>query len=179
MFTTNFINLTKLFALAEGASSGYSCVDCNGISFNASLSHITYGFLSYMDYGRCRTQPSDYVSGATSSYAGVYFGTGTTPPTRADFNLEGLLTSGLSVSSGNRLYVADGSNYAYRCTYTLTNTTESDITIREIGLFAPVFAASAKCYTTLMERTVLDEPITITPGETRLVTSKITFHHTQ
>lgn len=48
------------------------------------------------------------------------------------------------------------------CTATITNTSDSDITVREIG-----YVRSYRYEAVLMERTVLENPVVIAPNETR------------
>lgn len=178
MFTNNMVNFMKGAALDGGSSSYVQITDCNGRSVSTNIANILCGFLYYMDTARCRTQPTSYASSILNSYPGVYFGTGSTPANKADYKLENLLTSGLSITDGTRQYIDEGNGvHSYYVTFAVKNTTEAEINIYEIGLFSPI-PASSKYYCTLMERTVLTEPITIAPGATKLVTYKITFNQT-
>ena len=124
------------------------------------------------------SQPSD----GSKAYPGVYFGTGRTPANKADYCLESPITSGLSVGNPSSTVKASKGNgiYTVSATFTLTNTTEEEINIWEIGLFTGLaYYQITKYYTcpVLMERTVLTEPITIPAGETNVVTYTLTFKH--
>lgn len=64
--------------------------------------------------------------------------------------------------------------YSISGLYTVRSTSEEEINIYEIGCFALV--KSGSYYPVLIERTVLSDPITIAPGEVKLVTYKVTFN---
>ena len=120
-------------------------------------------------------------------YPGVYFGSGSTPANKNDVTLESPITSGLNIINPASLgYSNDGNGkYTVSADYVLRNDTNADIILREVGIFTPTtesnvsgsFTADVKLHLCLMERTVLAEPITIHPGESKLVTYKITFNH--
>ena len=89
------------------------------------------------------------------SNGGVAFGNGTSGPSVDDYTLSGSLvtaftSSALMSKTGNTITV----------TYTLTAT--EDITISEIGLFSLYYNGNR--YPFLVERTLLDEPVTIPAG---------------
>lgn len=96
-----------------------------------------------------------------TSNAGIVLGSGTAPATRSDYKLENQITSGLTHlvttitdEDGNRTYKL-----------TLNSTTSEPITIGEIGIMGMFLTGggSGTNYA-LMERTVLDEPVTIPAG---------------
>lgn len=182
MFTDNLIKFTELAALVNSSTSSgasRSFKDCTGASVTCSFNVLQDGFLGWMDYGRCRQLPTTYASSSSGAYPGVYFGTGSTPASKADYTLESPITSGLSISSGTRLYADEGNGvHSYHATFVVKNTGSAEINISEIGLFSSVNSSTSKFYCVLMERTVLDAPITIAPGETKLVTYKLTFNQT-
>lgn len=92
---------------------------------------------------------------------GVYYilGRGTTPATVDDYNLEDMITSGLSCSWA--IAVDEDKDAIHKLT--LTSTSNEDITIGEIGIAGNVNVAG-NWYSVLLERTVLDSPITIPAG---------------
>lgn len=106
---------------------------------------------------------------ATTNQAngGVAFGNGTREPSMDDYTLSGSLVTAFTASAlmsktGNTITV----------TYTLTAT--ADITISEIGLFSLYY--SGNHYPFLVERTLLDEPVTIPAGGVGQVKYTITLN---
>lgn len=100
------------------------------------------------------------------SSGGVLFGTGNTAPTVDDYKLAGNIISGLSVTTVAT--TGEDENGIYReVTYTITNGNSNDVTIAEVGLtIIGHFGSSGQNsysyrYSALVERTVLDYPVTI------------------
>lgn len=98
-----------------------------------------------------QTRQTSYTSGA-----GVVFGTGDTTPTADDIKLSGSLVTTFTSSYSQTTGIDDQGPYV-RTLYTLTNTGSAAVTIKEIGLLAQ---AASSVYV-LVERTVLDKPVTI------------------
>lgn len=110
-------------------------------------------------------------NGVLSQYtpSGVVFGTGNTPPTVDDYALAGDIVTGL-VASKSYTYTKDDNGVTYEVVYTLTNSTSNDVTIAEVA----TMAHSAAC---LIERTVLEEPVTIPAGGVGQVTYTIRMNY--
>ena len=99
-------------------------------------------------------------------------GSGTTPPTLDDYNLESRITADLT---GQVIRTHDGTGIIY---INLTNSSSNPITISEIGYYA-------MCYTKedsysspvgcLLERSVFD-PVTIQSGEIAQIQYKININ---
>lgn len=112
---------------------------------------------------------------------GVLFGTGTTPPSGGDYALSGDIVDTITVSNV-RSHTVDDSGDTLTMVYTITNTGDTDITIGEVGLIAPFqYACTAsnnrKTVYPLIERTVLDKPITIPSGGVGQVTYTIRMNY--
>ena len=132
----------------------------------AALSAVDLG--AFWDCVRCGN-PS------TAKYSGIYLGTGTTPPQKSDYKLEAVIASGLSISNGRRLFLDEGNGkYSYSAQAVVKNTSGADITITEMGYYGYLSVGAI-----LFERRVLDNPITIKAGESKLLTNKITFNQSQ
>lgn len=159
----------------------------NGTNYTVYASHGIYGDIGYyLAFGRCRAivaehssvqNPTDYI------FPGVYFGSGSTPATKANYKLETPITTGLAISNTGVSIGADNGEYYARASYVLENTTAEDITIAEIGIFTAMTTKRVNSYSTntnfsnfLMERSVLDAPVVIAPGEIKTITYKITFN---
>lgn len=113
-----------------------------------------------------------------SGTAGVYFGTGSTPATENDYRLESPITSGLSFSNQSIAYTTDNEKVVMQSSYAVTNRTAEDITIREIGCTSYIPKYSSGSVLCMIERTVLDEPITIPAGDATSFTYKVTYNYT-
>lgn len=96
------------------------------------------------------------ISGGFSP--GIIVGSGTTPPTIDDYKLESMITAGLSAS-----VVAQGTD-SYIRILTITNTSDHDITISEIGTLGVGYYNQSTSFPMLVDRTVLDTPVTIPAG---------------
>ena len=180
MFTQNYIDLTK--ARFQGLME-QDVVDWEGQTRKVQLWYNNYqfdpGFL--LKYAATSTsKPASYEQYAGTS-RGVRFGTGSTPAAKADWDLENPMFSGLNISA-NTLVVSEEApgKYAAHNTFVVTNTTDAEINISEVGMYAPVNIMQSQTTTryhyALMERTVLDAPINIQPGASKVVTYKLTIN---
>ena len=112
---------------------------------------------------------------------GIYIGTGGTAPTPDDYTLESPLTSSsVSRTSGvsNASAILDENNnvIGVRRMITYQNITSNNIVVREIGTFWQVFySGSSITKLFLIERTVLDEPVTLEPNGTITVAFDVTY----
>lgn len=105
----------------------------------------------------------------TDTYnGGVIFGTGDTAPTFDDYKLSGSMITTITASAAASA-VQDNDGCTFVGTYTITNTGDEEITIKEIGLLLN----SKHGYRHLIERTVLDTSVTIPVGGVGQVTYTI------
>ena len=98
----------------------------------------------------------------SNSNNGIVVGSGRTPATIDDYKLESMITSGLSASIAKSI---DSDNDTI-IALTFTNTSSADITIGEIGYVGTVYIDNnfGGSKYVLLERTVLDSPVTIPAG---------------
>ena len=118
-----------------------------------------------------------YMGTIVKSYyggGGVMFGDGTTPVTLDDYKLSGNIITTIS-SSVSLSWDSDDEGCSGTALYTLTNSGDSAITISEVGLFSGVFSNNNMNY--MLERTVLDEPVTIEAGAIGQVTYTIRLNY--
>ena len=111
---------------------------------------------------------------------GVSFGTGTTPATASDYKLESTLDSTqITVSNPSAVSYSRGDTYEeYSVTFGVTNKTSNAITISEIGLTAvPYYSNSGTSVYVLVDRTVLETPVTIPAGQSKQITYTIRFNY--
>lgn len=188
MYTKNMVRLNQLFFFSGTYSSSISgFVNAAGTSFSATRQWLhEAGFLGLLKYGYAKTiVPYRGAQGSGTISTGVYFGSGSTPAKLDDYTLEIPITSGLKISNpSSEMYKKDGDKYFYLADFVLRNTSSSDITVSEAGLFVPLYNGSwpadqnsyyVKAYSTMIDRTVLDTPVVIPAGEARLFTYKFTF----
>ena len=109
----------------------------------------------------------------TSSSGGVSFGTGTAAGTEDDYTItQKVMNSGTGLAVTMNV-VQDGSTYTG--TYTITNSGSAAVTIAEVGLFGTCPYASSSSYLYLIDRTLLEEPLTIPAGGVGKVVYTITI----
>ena len=118
-----------------------------------------------------------------SETTGVSFGTGTTIATASDYRLENILNSEkINVVTPSEVsFSRFGAYEEYSVTFGVTNKTTYPITISEVGLTAkPFYFANGNNYThtyALVDRTVLDTPVTIPVGQSKQITYTIRFNY--
>jgi hypothetical protein len=188
MFTNNYINFRhNMFFGITGPGTNFNGIYGRSLVSPWGGTHNFYTSSSTShdwDIGRflatpvCNAIPTAMGANTTAAGAGVYFGTGTTPATRNDITLESPITSGLTVTKdGIAITANESGQYCVIGTYSVTNTGADDVNIWEIGCFAGIRTANSNGYTAiLMDRTVLDAPITIKAGETKTVNYGFEFN---
>ena len=103
---------------------------------------------------------------------GVCFGTGTATPTENDYTMtQKLLNS--STATVTASVTTNGSTITG--TYTIVNVGSSSITITEVGLFGNCMYSKNQSYCYLVDRTLLDEPLTIEAGAVGKIVYTITI----
>lgn len=112
---------------------------------------------------------TDLISSGTG--AGFVVGSGSTPATENDYKLDNLI-SGLTGSvSSSTVYDSETFSYAKQIDITLSNTTQNDITVSEVGRLVTVRTAATRgsnysdTEPILIFRSVLDTPIVVPAGE--------------
>lgn len=117
---------------------------------------------------------------STNGLGSVFFGDGDTTPTPNDYNLAGYMFTATDIDvTASVKTVVDDDGVATTGTYTITNKTDAEITIREVCVRARcMYAASSSSYTHFMlDRTVLDSPVTIPAGGVGQVTYTIRMNY--
>lgn len=162
MLTRNAQRLFQAFFFSGGSS--VPGINTGGTTDTNALSASSIASTSNV--------PNIFYCSSSYAQSGIYVGRGRTPATADDFDLEDLITSGLSSSSSSSSvdFINSENKVIKTKILTLTNKGSSPITIGEIATF---FYSSGKAY--MLDRTVLDEPVTINPGEAKTITYSIEF----
>lgn len=164
MITKNYKNFLKGILLGGDNAYNLTALQIKDVTNATRYACARFDSNSYFPYGV--TYTVKYNSNQQST--GIYVGTGTTPPTENDYQIENVITTGLSANTPtlNAALDADGNPYK-RYIITFTNTTASDITITEVGYVQCLSAANTAggfpsifAYT-LLDRTLLDTPLTV------------------
>ena len=146
-----------------------------GITQTLSASAYLFGIMLNEDH---RYTPSIYkVRTTLDSDGGVIFGTGNATPTIDDTTLSGNLVSGFSYNSSVSAK-RGGDGVTITALYTVINNNEEAITISEVALIANLYNNNTQAmYKGLLDRTVLDTPVTIPAGGVGQVVYTITFNY--
>ena len=127
------------------------------------------GYSDWMNLGgaiTATTARQAYIKNLQTTFGGnggVVLGTGTKAPTLEDYKLWGELIAGYTYSSSVE-NVVDETGQSITATYTITNNNDMAFTIGEVGVIASFTKNATSSEKALLERTVLDEPLTIQPG---------------
>ena len=109
---------------------------------------------------------------------GVSFGTGTTPATVSDYDLQNTLgNTQIRVTVPSAVSYSRGDTFdEYSVSFGVTNITDGTITISEVGLFSCA-SDSAYSYPFIVDRTLLDVPVTIPANQTKHIAYTIRFNY--
>ena len=106
---------------------------------------------------------------------GIYLGSGNRQESENDYNLQTRITTGLTAQTPSKVTGLDSDGNLYlEYLFTLTNTTENAIIVREIGYVQGIYAGTTVGSTVslknfLLDRTVLQTPVTIPAGESAAI----------
>lgn len=161
---------------------------CGAIQ-TASITAKHYDGTDIYIAGNPYSQPwGGFLSGAVSTEsAGIVVGSGDTAESESDYALANKITSGLagSVAQSTAYDSETGKTSAYSV-LTLTNSTASDIVIKEIGCYA-VFGTATELGGTistsggrrkcaLIDRTVLETPVTVPANGNAVIRYSFVFN---
>lgn len=161
MLTKNFyaIQASLLFRGGTFPVTKSDGTEANIVFYHSGSSYFAYAF----------------NGGNVTAYVGVGYinvGSGTTPATVNDYALETPITIGFSASISSFVSAQDsGAEIVYKII--LNNPASAGpMTVSEIGYYGRGYtsASSGGAIPLLMDRTVLDEPVTIPAGESRTIT---------
>lgn len=171
MFTNNFYKIMTSTLRGDGALSGVQAVDYTGTRRNL----YCYYSRAYSGMGFWTKMKTIYTSLNTASPC-VCFGDGTTPPSKDDYKLSGNIISTITATVTQNTTSDEGVT-VHSAVYNVSNTGSEPITITEIGMFGYWYYNSSGSSTYLLERTVLDTPVTIPAGGIGQVTYTIRMNY--
>ena len=170
MVTRNFLNLLAM-TLQDGSNRG------------GLLARAVNGECRYLMADGGQVFPYNPTKAVTLDAwaAGISVGTGNTAPTDENWNLESHISSGISLLLSETAYGVDGPGIPWvQYKITVTNTGSDPITVKEIGYKQtcastpyPNYNVDAATKVFLLDRTVLDTPVTIAAGDAGIVTYKL------
>ena len=168
MLTKNFYSYMK--AALQKTSATFTKPDGTTKMTGLSTNYIPMPPLSVMNSW-----------GSTVNKHGVSFGTGTTPADVSNYCLESILDdTQISVTVPSGVSFSRGDTFdEYSVSFGVTNKTAEAIIISEVGLTAIPYnsGSSNEVVYVLVDRTVLDTPITIPAGQSKQITYTIRFNY--
>lgn len=167
MFTNNYYVLFKSCVGGVAITQGATATD--GTKQDVAISNNQGALFFPMNI---TTTSSSYVSRSKTS-SGWAFGTGQTPPTLDDYWLSGTQITTLEIRS----VIAEYTDKAceVKKTYTLQNTGTETVTIREMAAIASGYKSYNSTFPTMINRIVLDTPLTLAPDEQGVITYTFTL----
>ena len=156
MITKVFKGLISLMMQSSGSSSSKGIIEIKDAYGNTGYLANKFEFPYFI-----------YDTVAFTGSRGIFVGSGSTPASENDYNLENRITTGLTSSAVTVNVDTDNDGNPFKSfTFTLTNSTANDIIIKELGYAQNVHAsasrgASSSTAGCLLDRTVLTTPITI------------------
>lgn len=172
MFTKNWYILQSLNMLADEKQAE---THLRGINWDGTSQYFYYyPYKRIIDvYSALNSAKTDLTS---TSY-GVLFGTGNTPVSLDDYTLAGDVIQNIGVLI-NRTYSYSAAQQVLKAVYTITNNNAEEIVIREVALTVPFYydSGASNLSVCVIDRTVLDTPVTIPAGGIGQVEYTITFN---
>jgi len=173
MITKNF--KARIATLLQMTSSGNSSSGGKGLLSVKDVGGTTRYMCCYSNNSFPQSISVSVIFSANTN--GIQIGTGNTAATEDDYKLETQITNGMSASSPALTCDVDSSGNPYiEYLFTLTNTTSSDITVREIGYVQQFRLAdtqggsfSSTSRYLLLDRTVLDTPVTVPANDSAAI----------
>lgn len=181
MLTNNYAAYRKVFFTRTNADFRAA------LELDSAVSNRSYSDLTSANIDSPEKSWTKWRTGFGTSWnsynggSGVCFGSGTTPATKDDYILESILDSqSLGVTLPSAVTYNQTDEYdEYTATYGVM--AKTDVTIGEMGLVWQIYyqygSTNNFYHFALMDRTVLDEPISIPAGESKQIVYTIRFPH--
>lgn len=163
MLTNNFYQVLRANMSQKSVGSGI--IDTSGNARNASYSSqgMSYLFNAF-------SSPSNKGLTSQSLAGGIAFGTGDTPPTLNDYWLSGDLITTVGIVAVTITTAIANGVYTFVNAITVNNTGSDSIVINEMAIIPYVYYSGSSQVPAVVERQVLDTPLTLAPGEQGVIT---------
>lgn len=161
----------------------YEIQTYNSYGSSAGLYHTYGAFVTrdtedvFSSYVVVRTSFPDTVSNSRNLH--IAFGSSNTEESRLDYNLGALVSD--FTTNATKATVTANTDGSLTINYQILITATADITIQEIGLFldakynrSSTNASTAYSFFALINRIVLDEPVSVASGEVANITFSVT-----
>lgn len=168
---------TRIYDISKVAQHQYTSRD-TGLTFKdyTGTTCAIFSNNSFFGYQFFNVERFMQLIKTAKGSTGVVFGNGSVAPTKDDYFLSGELLTTISATFTQNV-TFDENGYEISTVYNITNTGSNPITVGEVGLFANTNIASNVSSYFLVERTVLDNPVTIPAGGVGQVTYTIRFNY--
>ena len=185
MLTKNFyVAMMSWLRSQTGTAIGCKMIHTGGSEEEVEpINFVTKYYFSGTNYtrydGGIMYSVFPYLSYANISSAGIMLGCGTTPPKVTDFDVETPINADLSFSFVEGKMAWEDQYCEYTSKFTATNNDSKNVSISEMCLCCrrctkdPQYVTMQPSYGNsvfMFDRTVLDEPVVIAPGETKTLT---------
>lgn len=173
------LNGYKILSAQQGSAQAgnASSMSINLISVDGSATTTRFPQAS----GVGKSQFHEQMINRPYSTPGVHFGTGDTAVTLEDYYLSGTMLQNISVAVQTSYITPNDDGCVYGVKYLITNNNSEAVTIKEvmltIGRYSTNSASSVTGPYVMVDRTVLDEPVTIPAGEIGMVTYEIRLNY--
>lgn len=170
MFTKNWYILQSLHMLAD---SKQLQTDLKPLDWDGQSKTKYYPYQTNVSIrGAINSVKTDLVK----SSKGVLFGTGDTPASLDDYKLAGDVIQNIDASI-SKTYSYSEAQPSLKAVYTITNNNAAAITIKEVALNVQYnYNSNGGSTGCVIDRTVLDTPVTIPAGGVGQVEYTITFN---
>lgn len=157
----------NIFLVPVKVTAGYTAYLSNACSSSNMFPRNIYDSVNF---------PSTNTNGL-----GILIGSGTTPASSSDYNMESVFKNDSHLSSSNLVIAFDYSvpnKYAKIFTFTVTNGGTDSVTVGELGYVQSMNIGTQGSTATnsnylLLDHTLLDTPVTIPAGESATITYRM------
>ena len=116
--------------------------------------------------------------GCGASNGAIAIGNGDTAVTFDDYALDSIISSGWTKGTpviGTPSYNSETKKWSNTISFIVTNSSGSDMTIKEAGIYTNATANASATLVSLIYREVLASPVTITNGQSKTITLNLEY----